>query len=245
MKPWVIAPQLVDALADNQPAPASTSALIDRAHGLAANKSRDSVSTATARSRRAESAVDANSVTGLSEIPGAAATVTLDADDPGATTDPDAQTGLNSLLTASAVDPSSGGLQLIDIYVRETATHVAAVRAFIALERDRSEPHAVTEAVYRACHTLTGSSRMAEVRHGIRLMAPCDHWLRKAFDSGVGIESSDLDLLEQCMTAMESVADNLGEQTSFFVSHESLLGGLRKLSEHLIGGSSTLRSKST
>ena len=220
----VIAPQLVDALADNQPAPASTSALIDRAHGLAANKSRDSVSTATARSRRAESAVDANSVTGLSEIPGAAATVTLDADDPGATTDPDAQTGLNSLLTASAVDPSSGGLQLIDIYVRETATHVAAVRAFIALERDRSEPHAVTEAVYRACHTLTGSSRMAEVRHGIRLMAPCDHWLRKAFDSGVGIESSDLDLLEQCMTAMESVADNLGEQTSFFVSHESLLG---------------------
>ena len=56
-------------------------------------------------------------------------------------------------------------------------------------------PHVVSEEAYRACHTLSGSSRMAEARHGIRLTAPLEHWVRKSFDSGVGLEASDLDLL--------------------------------------------------
>ncbi|MBK6596562.1 MAG: response regulator [Proteobacteria bacterium] len=39
----------------------------------------------------------------------------------------------------------------------------------------------------------------------------------------MGLETSDLDLLEQCMDAMESVADNLNETSGFFVSHTVLL----------------------
>ena len=53
----------------------------------------------------------------------------------------------------------------------------------------RSAPHVVSEEAYRACHTLSGSSRMAEARHGIRLTAPLEHWVRKSFDSGVGLEA--------------------------------------------------------
>ena len=48
-------------------------------------------------------------------------------------------------------------------------------------------PHLLPEPVYRACHTLSGSSKMAEARHGIRLAEPLNHWLRKSFDSGVGL----------------------------------------------------------
>ena len=43
-----------------------------------------------------------------------------------------------------------------------------------------------------ASRTLSGSSRMAEARHGIRLTAPLEHWVRKSFDSGVGLETSEL-----------------------------------------------------
>ena len=78
---------------------------------------------------------------------------------------------------------------LRDIYIRETNAHVAAVREYLHQESQRPQPHELSEDVYRACHTLSGSSTMAEARHGIRLAQPVDHWLRKAFESGVGLST--------------------------------------------------------
>ena len=220
-----IAPQMVDALANNQLPPAAVAVVVDRVHALAAGKPLGSKASATGRVKVAEQAPSADSASGIltGEFATHTATLTLAADELDVPADPDAATGINRELQPAPVDGGSGGLQLSDIYVRETATHVAAVRAFVAYERDRSDPHMVSEAVYRACHTLTGSSRMAEIQQGIRLMAPCDHWLRKSFDSGVGIETADLDLLEQCMDAMESVAAHLNETSGFFVAHAALL----------------------
>ncbi len=220
-----IAPQLVDALAATSPPSAAVAPVIDRAHALAAGKPVDARVAATGRVKAPEWRPDAEAASSIAtgEFATNTSTLTLDAAELDAPIGASAATGLNRSLETPSVDVPSGGMQLNEIYVRETATHVAVVRAFIAYERDRVEPHAVSEAVYRACHTLTGSSRMAEVRHGIRLMAPCDHWLRKAFDSGVGIETADLDLLEQCMDAMETVAGNLDENTGFFVSHTGLV----------------------
>ena len=80
----------------------------------------------------------------------------------------------------------------------------AAVRAWIAREQRFRAPHVLPEEVYRACHTLVGSSTMAEARHGMRLAEPINHWLRKSFDSGVGLDDSDLIAAGDCMTAMES-----------------------------------------
>jgi chemosensory pili system protein ChpA (sensor histidine kinase/response regulator) len=111
---------------------------------------------------------------------------------------------------------------LRDIYARETDSHVATVRGWIAKVQGMPGPHVLPEPVYRACHTLSGSSKMAEARHGIRLAEPLNHWLRKAFDSGVGLLEEDLPLVEACMAAMENVSRNLDESTGFFVSHEAL-----------------------
>ncbi len=94
---------------------------------------------------------------------------------------------------------------LRDIYTRETNAHVATVREYLRHEAPRPQPHVLSEAVYRACHTLSGSSTMAEARHGIRMAQPLDHWLRKSFESGVGLTTSDLQVLGDCMTAMETV----------------------------------------
>ena len=112
---------------------------------------------------------------------------------------------------------------LRDIYARETAAHVATVRGYLARESQLPEPHTLPEDVYRACHTLSGSSKMAQARHGIRLAEPLDHWLRRAYGSGLGLGSDDLTLLTDCMAAMESVATHLDEPTGYFVNHWQLL----------------------
>jgi chemosensory pili system protein ChpA (sensor histidine kinase/response regulator) len=123
----------------------------------------------------------------------------------------------------AAISSAQDDLALREIYARETASHVAAVRAWIAREHQRAAPHVLPEDIYRACHTLLGSSTMAEARHGMRLAEPINHWLRKAFDSGVGLDDSDLGLLSECMKAMETVAGHLDEGTGFFyVVHDTL-----------------------
>ena len=122
---------------------------------------------------------------------------------------------------------------LRDIYARETATHVATVRAYLAREAALPEPHPLPEEVYRACHTLSGSSKMAQARHGIRLAEPLDHWLRRAFGSALGITATDLALLGDCMSAMESVATHLDESTGYFVNHWQLLERIERADKSL------------
>jgi chemosensory pili system protein ChpA (sensor histidine kinase/response regulator) len=124
------------------------------------------------------------------------------------------------------IDPPDDALR--DIYARETASHVGTVRRWLARERQSSAPHVLPEEIYRACHTLVGSSTMAEARHGIRLAEPMNHWLRKSYDSGVGLDDSDLSLVGDCMTAMESVAGHLDEGTGFFVVHDTLRGRIAR-----------------
>ncbi|HTW38060.1 MAG TPA: Hpt domain-containing protein [Steroidobacteraceae bacterium] len=142
---------------------------------------------------------------------------------------------------ARASTPLGSDDALRDIYTRETAAHVGTVRAYLERASGKPEPHELPEEVYRACHTLAGSSKMAEARHGVRLAQPLDHWLRKAFDCGLGLLNCDLALLADCMAAMESVASHLDESTGYFVSHAVLVGRIadaeqdldRRIAEHV------------
>ena len=90
---------------------------------------------------------------------------------------------------AEAGKPSGLDDVLREIYARETNTHVATVRAYLERESGLAEPHVLPEDVYRACHTLSGSSKMAQARHGTRVAEPLDHWLRRAFSSGTGSDT--------------------------------------------------------
>ena len=122
---------------------------------------------------------------------------------------------------------------LREIYARETETHVATIRAYLKSEAQAPEPHALPEEVYRACHTLAGSSKAAQARHGVRLAEPLDHWIRRAFTSGAGLGSADLTLLADCMGAMETVAEHLEEPTGYFASHLLLIERLGE-AEHAL-----------
>jgi len=122
----------------------------------------------------------------------------------------------------TAGTPSGLDDVLREIYARETNTHITTVRAYLDREAGLPEPHALPEDVYRACHTLSGSSKMAQARHGTRVAEPLDHWLRRAFSSGLGLTKQDMTLLADCMSAMETVATHLDESTGYFVNHWEL-----------------------
>ena len=186
--------------------------LVARAHALAAG--RDAVAPADATAEAApEPAPEAI----------AAATAAAGAAREWAATERLTPEQAAAIVTAAAppAAPDSDAA-LREIYARETATHVATVRTWLTREQPHPAPHVLTEEVYRACHTLSGSSKMAEARHGIRLSEPLNHWLRKSFDSGVGLDASDLLLLSDCMIAMATVAMHLDESTGYFMVHDTL-----------------------
>ena len=73
---------------------------------------------------------------------------------------------------------------LHEIYSKETSSHLTEIRAYLQKRTGQPAPHELPESVYRAIHTLSGSSKMAEARHGIRITEPLNHFMRKVFDSG-------------------------------------------------------------
>ncbi len=238
----IMAGELVNALEGKKAAPARAQDIIDRAHALAANKIAPSQTATmealerTLDTRQADMMEATGRAPTLAPAPKAAsAPASAEATEPEldwVLDEPADQPGENVVLSTPD-EESSSDMQLREIYSRETQVNIEAVLRYVEAERSRKAPHMVSEEAYRACHTLSGSSRMAEARHGIRLTAPLEHWVRKAFDSGVGLDSADLVLLADCMNAMRSVAAHLDESTGFFQSHSGLLGRIEQATEHL------------
>jgi chemosensory pili system protein ChpA (sensor histidine kinase/response regulator) len=120
---------------------------------------------------------------------------------------------------------------LHDIYRRESAGHLATLRDFIKRCASLPPPWLVSEPVYRACHTLSGSSKMAEARQGIKIAEPLNRYMRKVFDSKLGLEAQGLEVLEHAVRAIEDVIGNINETSGFFMTHGALVERLRAL-EH-------------
>jgi len=229
-------PELIDQLQNGTPLRADIAGISSRAHALAAGR-------ASTRPAETDDEVAAEPVPAATQIlPGGPAAARLVRPIPaaGAVTPTPAPTeqpaSAGSGVQAAAADPAARSLPdetLRDIYARETAAHVVTVRDFLKREADLPEPHLLPEEVYRACHTLSGSSKMAQARHGIRLAEPLDHWLRRAFSSGAGLTGGELALVQDCMGAMESVATHLDESTGFFVTHWQLLERIERADKSL------------
>jgi chemosensory pili system protein ChpA (sensor histidine kinase/response regulator) len=132
--------------------------------------------------------------------------------------------GVSHAVQKPAMDPS-----LHEIYSKETSSHLAEIRDYLRKRADQPAPHDLPEPVYRAIHTLSGSSKMAEARHGIRITEPLNHVMRKVFDSGHGLSDSGLATLDQSVRAIENVLSHINESTGFFSEQPALLGRLRAL----------------
>jgi len=230
-------PELIAQLQNGTPVRSDIAAISARAHALAAGRGAARASEVEEESS-GEAAPATYTLSGstVGRLVAPAGSPARSAPRPAAPAAPAAPRQPGSAAPATAAEPSDAGADsgdaatrslpdetLRDIYARETAAHVATVRAFLTREANQPEPHLLQEEVYRACHTLSGSSKMAQARHGIRLAEPLDRWLRRNFSSGVGLNGEELALLRDCMAAMESVATHLDESTGFFVNHWQLL----------------------
>jgi chemosensory pili system protein ChpA (sensor histidine kinase/response regulator) len=136
---------------------------------------------------------------------------------------------------ASAPEPPAAAMdpQLHEIYSKETSSHLAEIREYLRKRTGLPAPHDLPESVYRAIHTLSGSSKMAEARHGIRITEPLNHFMRKVFDSGRGLSDAGLALLSDAVRAIDNVVAHINETTAFFSEQPSLLGRLRELEADL------------
>ncbi|MDB6083642.1 MAG: hypothetical protein JWN43_1523 [Gammaproteobacteria bacterium] len=118
---------------------------------------------------------------------------------------------------------------LHDIYSKETSSHLAEIRGYLAKRAGQPAPHHLPESVYRAIHTLSGSSKMAEARHGIRITEPLNHVMRKIYDSGHGLTDAGIATLADAVRAIDDVVSHINESTAYFADQPSLVGRLREI----------------
>src|ERR1700678_3710371 len=122
---------------------------------------------------------------------------------------------------------------LHDIYSKETSSHLTEIREYLRKRTGQPAPHDLPEPVYRAIHTLSGSSKMAEARHGIRITEPLNKIMRKVFDSGRGFSDSGLATLDDAVSAIDNVVSHINESTAFFSEQPSLLARLHDIETEL------------
>jgi chemosensory pili system protein ChpA (sensor histidine kinase/response regulator) len=122
---------------------------------------------------------------------------------------------------------------LRDIFRKEAAGHVAIVRDFISRGEPGAGPYAVTEALYRACHTLSGIAKTAGVRQGIKVAEPMEHYIGKLHECGHGLPEEGLTLLRDTARTLENVVAHIDEDTGFFPDPRRLIAGWHALERAL------------
>jgi chemosensory pili system protein ChpA (sensor histidine kinase/response regulator) len=130
-------------------------------------------------------------------------------------------------------EPAGMDPVLREIFRKETAGHLTVVRDFIAHCVPGAAPYHVTEALYRACHTLSGIAKTAGASQGIKVAEPMEHYIRKLHDSGHGLPEEGLSLLRDTARGLENVADHVAEDTGYFPDHGRLVAGWHVLERAL------------
>ena len=142
------------------------------------------------------------------------------------------ETALPAKASAPAASPSPPPAMdpvLHDIYSKETSSHLSEIREYLRKRSDVPAPHELPDSIFRAIHTLSGSSKMAEARHGIRITEPLNQVMRKAYDSGHGLSDRGLAALSEAVHAIENVVSHINESTAFFSEQPGLLARLKEL----------------
>ncbi|HLZ98537.1 MAG TPA: Hpt domain-containing protein, partial [Steroidobacteraceae bacterium] len=139
------------------------------------------------------------------------------------------QTGTAAQRMISPDDGPGMDPLLHDIYSKETSSHLAEIREYLEKRSGQSAPHPLPESVYRAIHTLSGSSKMAEARHGIRITEPLNQVMRKIYDSGHGLTETGIATLADAVRAIEEVVSHINESTAFFTNQTALLERLHEM----------------
>jgi chemosensory pili system protein ChpA (sensor histidine kinase/response regulator) len=133
--------------------------------------------------------------------------------------DPDAEslTGQSlrmPALTPPAAEPAPAAMDpvLADIFVKEMRGHLAVLREYLDTAAQSAAP-VVGEPLFRACHTLLGSARMAGFEPAMTLAAPLAEHLRRHFEDGTAPTPAGLDAMRRAADAVGRMADGLTRGT--------------------------------
>jgi len=121
-----------------------------------------------------------------------------------------------------------GDTSLQEIYQKEVQSHLEVIRAYLRHAWLAPGTHVVTEDLYRACHTLRGASRTAEIRHSIRLAEPLHRWLRRMFDHDSCFDEAGLAVLADCVVGFEDILTAVHESTGRFTNLDRLVSRIEE-----------------
>lgn len=98
---------------------------------------------------------------------------------------------------------------LKDIFTKETAGHLQAIKAYLTEAAQHQPPFRITSEFHRSCHTLSGSANMAGVQAGVAVAEPWNRYVRKLFDAGFGLGIEALEACAQVVGAIEYIVEHL------------------------------------
>ncbi len=99
---------------------------------------------------------------------------------------------------------------LLEIYRKEVAAHLLALRQYIA-DWHENNIHEVTEPLFRALHTLTGSARTTGVQVVSDLCLQLEHYIKILQSEGLLVSNDGIELFEEAANRMDAICVQLGE----------------------------------
>ncbi len=225
-------PELVEQLETGRHTPVPVDALMARAFAYADGRDPEQATMVLAPEDRVTGTASALSDAGASSMTSPvpfAAPATAGASEPIAAGSAVGEAVAAAEAAAVPLFPPSMDPMLHDIYSKETSSHLTEIREYLLKRSGQPAPHELPETVFRAIHTLSGSSKMAEARHGIRITEPLNQVMRKVFDSGHGLSDLGLATLGDAVRAIDNVVTHINESTAFFSEQPSLLARLHSV----------------
>jgi chemosensory pili system protein ChpA (sensor histidine kinase/response regulator) len=122
---------------------------------------------------------------------------------------------------------------LYDIFSKETGGHLKVVADYIEACADHDPPFAVTDKLYRACHTLHGSANMANVARGVAVSSALNRFVRRAHDHDTGFDATGVDALREAVQAIETIVGDINHPQRERADFGPLIERLDHLSESI------------
>jgi len=138
-------------------------------------------------------------------------------------------------LTAAAATPEEEPAPvemdpvLLDIFSKETASHLGAIKSYIEACREEEPPYPIPDNLHRACHTLHGSVNMADVDRGVTVTASLNQYVRRLYDAGLGMDTDGLAAVEAAVKAIESIVAGINQPGARDEDYQPLVERLREL----------------
>jgi len=111
---------------------------------------------------------------------------------------------------------------LLEIYRKEVATHLLALREYIN-DWHKYDKHDVTEPLFRALHTLTGSARTTGVLVVSDLCTQLELYIKLLQAEGMLVSSDGINIFEDAADRIELICVQLGEQVDELYSTRDLV----------------------